>query len=131
MSVFGERTLVDDRLNKYLEDEQKGDSDPETKRALTDWVNKRVEKSSFGDRIARDLARADLKIQAWRIYRAVCHCHSGCSLARLSGRGQACPFCFDWCRNRRYPCPGFMFEGRNRSGWSILMINCPICSTWL
>ncbi len=63
MSVFGERTLVDDRLNKYLEDEQKGDSDPETKRALTDWVNRRVEKSSFGDRIARDLARADLKIK--------------------------------------------------------------------
>jgi tight adherence protein B len=63
MSVFGERTLVDDRLNKYLEEEQKGDADPETRRALTDWVNRRVEKSSFGDRIARDLARADLKIK--------------------------------------------------------------------
>jgi len=63
MSVFGERTLVDDRLSKYLEEEQKGDSDPETRRALTDWVNKHVEKSSFGDRIARDLARADLKIK--------------------------------------------------------------------
>ena len=30
---------------------------------MTDWVSKRVEKTSFGDRIARDLARADLKFK--------------------------------------------------------------------
>ncbi len=64
VSSSGERTLVDDRLNKYLEaDEQNNDVDKESKGALTDWVNKRVEKSSFGDRIARDLARADLKFK--------------------------------------------------------------------
>jgi tight adherence protein B len=63
VSSSGERTLVDDRLNKYLEADQNNDVDKESKGALTDWVNRRVEKSSFGDRIARDLARADLKFK--------------------------------------------------------------------
>jgi tight adherence protein B len=64
LSSSGERTLVDDRLNKYLEEDQnKIDIDKESKGALTDWVNKRVEKSTFGERIARDLARADLKFK--------------------------------------------------------------------
>ena len=63
VSSSGERTLVDDRLNKYLEKEQNNEVDKESKGALTDWVNKRVEKSSLGDRIARDLARADLKFK--------------------------------------------------------------------
>jgi len=64
VSSSGERTLVDDRLNKYLEEDQNNsDTDKESKGALTDWVNKRVEKSSIGERIARDLARADLKFK--------------------------------------------------------------------
>ena len=63
ISSSGERTLVDDRLNKYLEEEQEQDGDKKSKGALTDWVNKRVEKSSIGERIARDLARADLKFK--------------------------------------------------------------------
>jgi tight adherence protein B len=63
VSTSYQRTLVDDRLNKFLEDEQKKDSAKESKSALGDWVNKRVEKTSFGERIARDLARADLKIK--------------------------------------------------------------------
>jgi len=50
LSVSGERTLVDDRLNKYLEDEQKKDVDKDAKSALTEWANKRVEKSSMGKR---------------------------------------------------------------------------------
>jgi tight adherence protein B len=64
VSSSGERTLVDDRLNKYLEEDQNSaDGNKDSKGALTDWVNKRVEKSSFGERIARDLARADLKFK--------------------------------------------------------------------
>ena len=53
---------MDDRINKYLEEEKKTD-DKDSKGALTDWVNKRVEKSSFGERISRELARADLKFK--------------------------------------------------------------------
>jgi tight adherence protein B len=63
VSLSGDRTLVDDRLNKYLEAEQKKEPDSDSKGALTDWVNKRVEKTTFGERIARDLARADLKFK--------------------------------------------------------------------
>ncbi len=63
ISTSSERTLVDDRLNKYLEGEQKDEVDKDSKGALTDWVNKRVEKSTLGERIARDLARADLKFK--------------------------------------------------------------------
>ena len=63
ISSSGERTLVDDRLNKYLEEEQEQDGDKKSKGALTDWVNKRVEKSNLGDKIARNLARADLKFK--------------------------------------------------------------------
>jgi tight adherence protein B len=64
ISSSGEKALVDDRINKYLEEEEQNkDSDKESKGALTDWVNKHVEKSSLGERIARDLARADLKFK--------------------------------------------------------------------
>lgn len=63
ISNSSDRTLVDDRLNKYLEEDTKKEEDSEKKGALTDWVNKRVEKSSIGDKIARNLARADLKFK--------------------------------------------------------------------
>ncbi len=62
ISTTGDRGLVDERLNKYLEDEKKTEN-KESKGALTDWVNKRVEKSSFGERMSRELARADLKLK--------------------------------------------------------------------
>lgn len=64
VSANSERSLVEQRLGQYLEDdkpvaEEEGDDGS----ALTDWVNQRVERSSLGDRIARDLARADLKLK--------------------------------------------------------------------
>ena len=65
VSVVGRRSLVEERLGKYLEEEEKkgAETRPAGTSALTDWVNKRVEKSSFGEKIARDLARADLKFK--------------------------------------------------------------------
>lgn len=62
-SVNSERTLVEKRLGRYL-GEDRADAGREADRSIvTDWVNRRVEKSSFGDRIARELARADLKLK--------------------------------------------------------------------
>jgi tight adherence protein B len=61
-SATSDKTSMDDRLNKYLEEEKHTDA-KDSKGALTDWVNKRVEKSSFGDRMSRELARADLKFK--------------------------------------------------------------------
>lgn len=63
VSSNSERTLVEQRLGQYL-DEDKLSVDREAQRsAITDWVSKRVEKTSYGDRVARDLARADLKFK--------------------------------------------------------------------
>jgi tight adherence protein B len=63
VSTTGDRTLVDDRLNKYLDEEQKSEDKEASKGALIEFVNRRVEKSTIGERISRELARADLKLK--------------------------------------------------------------------
>jgi len=71
VSVNSERALVEQRLNQYLESDAT-QADREVQRAiLTDWVSKRVEKTSFGERIARDLARADLKFKVGEYFALV------------------------------------------------------------
>jgi tight adherence protein B len=63
VSSNSERANVEQRLSQYL-DEDKPNIDREAQSsAMTDWVSKRVAKTSYGDRIARDLARADLKFK--------------------------------------------------------------------
>ena len=64
VSSNSERSIVEERLSQYLEDEDQKNIDKEAQRSvITDWVSKRVEKTSYGDRIARELARADLKFK--------------------------------------------------------------------
>jgi tight adherence protein B len=63
VSANSERSLVEQRLGRYLEDDKPSPEREDDRSIITDWVNKRVEKSSLGDRIARDLARADLKLK--------------------------------------------------------------------
>jgi tight adherence protein B len=65
VSIRGKKSEVDERLGRYAgteepinEQQKKPDS-----RMLTDWINRSVAKSSFGDRIAKDLVRADLKFK--------------------------------------------------------------------
>jgi len=66
ISTRSENSLVEDRLGHYLDDDQgKDDKKKEdSNTVLTEWVNKRVESSSLGDRIAKNLARADLKFKS-------------------------------------------------------------------
>ena len=60
-----ERTLVEERLGRYLEDEdQKAKGEPGTS-AISERVNRIVAQSSYGDRLARDLADPDVMSQAW------------------------------------------------------------------
>ncbi len=60
-----EQTLVEDRLNQYLGEQPEAQEERDAQRSvLTDWVSRRVEKTSFGGRIAQNLARADLKFKA-------------------------------------------------------------------
>lgn len=65
ISSSSERGMMEERLGKYLE--QDGDAklqmQKETSTAFGEWVNKRVEKSSFGETIAKQLARADMKFR--------------------------------------------------------------------
>ncbi len=59
-----EQTLVEDRLNQYLGEQESAQADREAQRtAITDWVSKRVERTSIGGRIAQNLARADMKFK--------------------------------------------------------------------
>jgi tight adherence protein B len=64
VSSNSERALVEKRLSQYLDDDDKHISTKKAERSIiTDWVSTRVEKTSYGDRIARDLSRADLKFK--------------------------------------------------------------------
>jgi tight adherence protein B len=63
-SANAEKSAVEDRLDKYVETDRPAKKQrSESSAQLTDWLNRRVEKTSYGDRIARDLARADLKLK--------------------------------------------------------------------
>ncbi|MBI5295004.1 MAG: type II secretion system F family protein [Chloroflexi bacterium] len=65
VSISSERTLLDQRLGQYLGEERSQDEGGRRKgdTVLTEWVSRRVEKTSFGDNIARELARADVKLK--------------------------------------------------------------------
>jgi tight adherence protein B len=64
VSSNSERVLVEKRLAQYLDDDDKHSSERDAQRSvITDWVSKRVEKTSYGDRIARSLSRADIKFK--------------------------------------------------------------------
>jgi len=64
VSISSERTVLDQRLGQYLGDEKEKDGDGRRQdSALTNWVTRRVEKTSFGGNIARELARSDVKLK--------------------------------------------------------------------
>ena len=65
ISSSSERGLMEERLGKYLEEEKKSSAtdDQAASSIFSDWVNKRVERSSFGDQLAKNLARADIKFK--------------------------------------------------------------------
>ena len=59
-----EQTLVEDRLNQYLGEQESTKAERDAQRsAITDWVSRRVERTSLGGRVAQSLARADLKFK--------------------------------------------------------------------
>lgn len=67
VSLTSESSMVEERLGKYVEDQREA-SALEVKRhglenPFTNWLNRRVEKSSYGDRISAKLGRADLKLK--------------------------------------------------------------------
>ena len=65
VSVTSERSLVEERLGRYLEDDKQQQEDAKVagRNIATEWLNRRVASSSMGDRVSRELARADLKFK--------------------------------------------------------------------
>ncbi len=65
VSSNSESAIVEQRLDQYFESGKAPDEGERQaqRAALTEWVSKRVEKTSFGGRISRSLARADLKLK--------------------------------------------------------------------
>jgi tight adherence protein B len=71
VAVSSERSLVEERLGRYLEEERPEQGEASGRSVVTDWLNRRVASSSRGDRVARELARADLKFKVAEYYALV------------------------------------------------------------
>ncbi|MCE1254754.1 MAG: type II secretion system F family protein [Anaerolineae bacterium] len=66
VTITSENTVVEKRLGQIVEAQE---IQPERQRRqantpLTDWINKQVTGSSLGDRISKNLARADIKMKS-------------------------------------------------------------------
>ena len=71
VSITSERSLVEERLGRFLEDDRPQPDQDAGGSIITEWLNRRVAKSSMGDRVARELARADLKFKVAEYYALV------------------------------------------------------------
>jgi len=71
VSITSERSLVEERLGRFLEDERPEPEGEGGGSIITEWLNRRVARSSGGDRIAQELARADLKFKVAEYYALV------------------------------------------------------------
>src|SRR5215211_2945896 len=71
VSITSERSLVEERLGRFLEDDRPRAEEDAGGSIITEWLNRRVAKSSTGDRVARELARADLKFKVAEYYALV------------------------------------------------------------
>jgi tight adherence protein B len=71
VSITSERSLVEERLGRFLEDDRPAQEQDAGGSIITEWLNRRVAKSSMGDRVARELARADLKFKVAEYYALV------------------------------------------------------------
>src|SRR5512136_71737 len=63
VSIRSERSLVDARLDSLGKVEEPKVKGGKKTSPLTEWLNRRVERSTFGERLAKMLARADLKLK--------------------------------------------------------------------
>lgn len=63
-TITSQRSEEEERIGEYVEPTVKLEEVKKTAPSpVTEWLTKRVESSSFGDKISRDLARADLKFK--------------------------------------------------------------------
>ncbi len=101
VTARSERSLVEERLGRYLEEEQIEEKKAERTSPVGDWLNRRLERSSWGEGIARELARADLKLKP------------GEYIATMIITGLGVGFIFWWLSDRTsdFPIPIFGIVG--------------------
>lgn len=64
VSLTSDRSMVEERLGRYVEKDRPVRPDSRNASAqVTDWLNEQVTGSSFGERLSRELARADIKLK--------------------------------------------------------------------
>ncbi len=67
VSLTSERSMVEERLGKYVEEQRDEDARQAKREGLaypvTEWLNRRVEGSSYASKLSRNLGRADLKLK--------------------------------------------------------------------
>lgn len=103
ITARSERTFVEERLGRYLEDEAEivAEQPEERGSPISEWINSRLEGSKWGDGLAKELARADLKLRPFE-YLIVLF---------LSAAGTAFIFWFLNDRNSDFPIPIFTIIG--------------------
>lgn len=65
LSISGQRSTEEQRLGDYVETEEPVEEKKKRMSGIPvpDWLSKKVEKTSWGDKISKELAQADLKIK--------------------------------------------------------------------
>jgi tight adherence protein B len=63
VSIRSESALVEDRLNRYIQDDTPIDIEGDRVSPLGEWFDDRLEGSAWGTGISKELARADLKLK--------------------------------------------------------------------
>ncbi len=88
VSSSSERNLVENRLGRYLEEDKPKGDQGQQKSQISEWVNKRVEKSSLGERVAQSLAQADMKFKPGEFFSLIVILSLGLGFAGFIGGGQ-------------------------------------------
>lgn len=63
VTVTGQQSLVEERLGQYVEEDLQETAAEGGTSVIGDWVDERVERTSWGERISRSLAQADVKLK--------------------------------------------------------------------
>lgn len=66
ITIRDEQSVLDDRFSHYVEEEFEDAvalAEEQETSAITEWLDNQLEKSKFGDRIASNLAQADIKLR--------------------------------------------------------------------
>jgi tight adherence protein B len=106
-----DQNLLEDRLTQYLGQATTPEEQEDQRRAISNWVFKRVERTTFGERISQNLARADLKFRVGE-YMAMVFVSMAVvgGLAFLLGRGS--PISFGIGAVIGYVLPGLYVSGQ-------------------